>query len=130
MRKYLAVAACHASLLVGCAQHGKLSADKTGDLSHPTAVRASVDAALVDACGAPEVTSRGEEAMHRLPYLQGTDEVSTSIVWTSSGSEKVSVEVTTPGGERVATVDALPDDSADPGWGARQYVASLSKLEP
>jgi hypothetical protein len=105
----------------------KLSAVKSGDLSHVLADRRRPDAELVASCGDGELTQTGARDLRRRPYLQQVSESRALLAFTSAGSKHVVVDVTTPSGTPVTSVLAVPDATARPA-GAWQGIAEIDGL--
>lgn len=110
---------------------GRVSAQRTGDLSQGEPVRGAYDASLVAACGEGGVTDEGSRSLLRAPYLQRTTRSSTVIAWTSSADAPGEVVVTRPDASEqpIARVPAKVDTSA-PIPGGRQLTAEITGLEP
>jgi predicted phosphodiesterase len=126
----LGLAACLVTAsLAACTlnESGNLSASTVGDVSRP-AERGSPLAALHEACGATgELTV--EKGVTREPFLQQVTTSSAIVGWRAYEHAGQKVEVTTPDGTPVATVDATvePTKRFD---GAEQLWAKVAGLEP
>jgi acid phosphatase type 7 len=121
---------CGALLFTSCitSSQGRIRATKTGDLSRPLAPKESPTEGFRQACGDPGLTSDGDLAIRRLPYLQRTTVEGVRIVWTSVGSHAPQlVDVTTPDGAMVAEV-AAEMQALHPS--TPQLAARIEGLEP
>lgn len=107
----------------------KLSAGKSGDLSHVLGQRTRPDEQQLASCGEGTLEAEGERWLRRGPYLQRVTASSADVVFTSAGEAEVIVDVTRPDGALVASETARVDTSARPA-GAWQGVASFEGLEP
>lgn len=108
-------------------ESGRVSATKTGDVSH-LAERGSPTEPLEAACGAAgELTAAAERVIVRQPYLQQLTTTSVMIGWRTPSPVDQRVEVTTPDGAPVATVAAEREDTMSRG---DQMWASVDGLEP
>jgi hypothetical protein len=114
----------------GCgAPAAKLSAAKTGDLSHLLGDRRRPDEELAARCGDGGLLPEGARDLRRRPYLQQVTRNGALLAFTSAGASDVIVDVTTPEGTPVTSVVAIPDTTAKPS-GAWQGVARIEALKP
>jgi predicted phosphodiesterase len=109
---------------------GRLSAQGSGDLSHPPLERLAP--AAETACGAGELTQAGVRAVRRHPYLQRVTTTSATVVWTSTSATPGQVMVSKVAGDgaTAAEVPATLDATAPLPGGAHQWTASLADLQP
>lgn len=125
----LGLAACLAAVsLTACTlnESGNISASTTGDVSHP-AERGSPLTPLHEACGATgELTAQD---VTREPFLQQVTSSSAIVGWRAYSPDGQEVEITTPDGTPVTTVEGAvePLKRFD---GAEQLWAKVSGLEP
>ena len=107
-------------------QSGHVSAASLGDTTHPVE-RGSPTAALEAACGGPGDTFADATArIVRTPYLQQLTTSSVIIGWLSADPGE-RVDVTTPDGHAVVTVDGVAETSAH---ADKQMWAKVTGLEP
>ena len=126
------VTALSVALLSNCwwgNELGNLESIQHGTVSDPVP-RQAYDAELVAACGDGKVTSEGEAAFLRWPYLQKVTDRGLSILWTTAAGEPAAeVRVTTIDGAPVATLEATPDPQSARD-GHTQYATAIDGLEP
>jgi hypothetical protein len=108
-------------------QSGSFRSLHTGDVSRP-AKRAPFDGELLAACkGEAGVPARG--ALRRDPYLQRVTSHEALVMWTQAAGPRGVVEVTTPTGDAVATVNGVAP-RAELSRGAVQFEARIGELAP
>jgi len=110
---------------------GDLEARSVGDLSHALTSRSSALVELGLACDLRAPEPGAATPLQRRPYLQGVTDHSAQVVWTTDGTAAAgAVLVASPAGVPVASAAAVPDPSARLPKGGRQWISSLSGLEP
>lgn len=110
--------------LAGCSTHRvKLAAEGTGDVSNPPAPRAAPDEALSGLCGKGTLVGT---RVKRQPYLQQVTPTSARILFTATGDEPVTVEVSDSSGELVSSVVAARETGA----ANEPLAATIEGLEP
>jgi predicted phosphodiesterase len=109
---------------------GRVAANGSGDLGHPPAERIAPELAGKTACGAGNLTDAGARLIRRRPYLQRVTATSAVIVWTSLGLAPGEVALHKVSGAPVSVAPAALDQTARLPGGARQWTASLAKLDP
>jgi len=122
-----------AAPLTGCETNrsGDLESRGAGDLSHALTSRSSALLELGLACDLRAPESGAATSLQRRPYLQRVTDRSAQVVWTTDGSAASgTVVVASPAGVAVASATAVPDPSARLPKGGRQWISSLSGLEP
>jgi hypothetical protein len=123
----------------GCLdQSGDVAADRGGDLSHTLRAteRAAPDAHLASACGEP-VRAPGAPKILRTPYLQKVTDHTATVMWTSTVSADLTVDLwpaaaTSP---QVASAAVHPvsvysqvEKGVKPGGGGLQHGATFDDL--
>ena len=108
---------------------GRLSAQGSGDLSHPPLERLAPDLAGQTACGEGELTDAGARLIRRHPYLQGVTPTTATVVWTAASAQPGRVVLYKVTGETAAVVPATQDTSATLPRGARQWLAPIAGLD-
>ncbi len=111
---------------VSANEEGNLSADKTGSIIAPLALRGASDAQLLRRCGDGAPSEAGKLALTRLPFLQQVTSQSALVVFRTMDQEPLEVQITTLDGEPIATVAAETDATVADG---SQKVATLSGLQ-
>lgn len=117
-------------------QSGDLKASRTGDLTNALTSRSDGELVIDDACGTPHVgdlaadTAATDTPFRRRPYLQRMTDRSVHVDWVSGTEPAASVVVTAPGGDAVATVTAVVDESTPASETTRTWTAALEGLAP
>ncbi|HEY7375533.1 MAG TPA: metallophosphoesterase [Polyangia bacterium] len=122
-------------------ESGRLSADRTGDVSAAPVTRVALSGAPPVCAGLP-AEGAGGTALARAPYLQRTTAHDAVVVWTSVAEGSASVLVESPDGTQQTTFPAAIDPSvpreapdywtraASGGGVTRQWMATVSGLTP
>jgi hypothetical protein len=117
-----------AAASISCFGHtsGDLRASKLGDISHPAA-RGRPDDAIVRGCGIGGLETASGDRMGRLPYLQRVASDSALVLFTARDGFAPALELTTPDGKSVRSIQPARDESARLD-GYTQWVARLDGL--
>ena len=119
-----------ALLCFGCVpeNQGLIEAEETGDLSNPLAVRGDRVAELTAACG-DVAHAVSADLIRRKPYLQNVGATGGSVLWAGYSTRGSSLEITTPDGDVVTSVEADLDTAWISG-GMDRMVARFDGLQP
>jgi len=134
MRRIILLAACGLAASLAAVpsciteEYGNHRATKTGDLSRALAERVDPNEIFVDLCGDPNITHDGEDRFRRQPYLELTDQDSTTVSWTAVGSSGGTVVVTDPDKEPIGVFEATEEPAGTPE--VTQFTVKLTGLEP
>jgi len=110
---------------------GDLEAKSVGDLSHALTSRTSSLVELGLACDLRAPALTGANPLQRRPYLQRVTDHSAQVVWTTDATATAgTVLVSHPSGDAVASAEAVRDASARLPLAGRQWISSVSQLEP
>jgi hypothetical protein len=108
-------------------EEGDIAAERTGTIMTALAKRRAPDRELTAECGAGAFTEAGSAAIKRAPFLQQVSATGALVVFRTTLTSPVEVEVTTPDGSAVTTAIASTDPSVG---GGVQKIAALRDLAP